>query len=240
MISFKTGASSNYIKGYCQEFGDSEEFLRTVLKCSNEVFEIYEDGVFCGGACVLDVSIVNNYTLKTGAYIYGAFICEKMRGKGLFRQLCAHIHEHYVQEFYDFILTIPASEDLFPLYERLGFSMPVYGSVSMTPRILRPKLPADIKFREFDGNYNDLYLLHISSKEVIKDFDFFVASVEDFDIKYIYHGDEKGYAIFRNGRLIFVSASFAEHIVEKKGLICPITDDFFVPDGLLCDFLFEV
>ena len=240
MISFKMGASSNYVKGYCKVFGDSEEFLRTVISRSTNVIEIYDDGAFCGGACLLEVSITGDSSIDVGAYIYGAFVCKEMRGRGYFRELCAQIYR-WAYEMYNFILVIPATEELFPVYERFGFSVPVNGAIPITtPLRPKPSLPKDIRFKDFDGDYNSLYFMHICSNEVTKDFNLFVSTVEDFDIKYIYHGDDEGYALFNNGRLVYICADFARYKPIKKGLIMPLTDGFSVPENLMCDILFEV
>ena len=240
MITFKMGASSNYIKGYCKVFGDSEEFLRTVISRCTTVIEIYDDEVFCGGACLLEVSTTSDSSMSVGSYIYGAFICEEMRGRGYFRALCTEIYK-LSYETYDFILVIPATEELFPVYEKFGFTIPVKGCIPITtPLRPKPKLPPDIHFRDFDGNYDTLYFMHICSNEITKDFNLFISTVEDFDIKYIYHGDEKGYALFNNGRLVYICASFAKYKLEKKGLIMPITSEFSASENLTCDILFEV
>ena len=66
MITFKNGASADYIDGFCRIFGDSKEFIHKIISVSNEVFEIYEDGTFCGGLCAIDVSIKVDNAIKTG------------------------------------------------------------------------------------------------------------------------------------------------------------------------------
>ena len=131
MITFKNGASAEYVDGFCKIFGDSKEFVHKIISISNEVFEIYEDGVFCGGLCAIDVSIRVDNAIKSGAYIYGAFICESARGRGLFRKLCEYVHAYYCEELYDFMMTIPANASLFELYKGLGFGHYLDGVVKL-------------------------------------------------------------------------------------------------------------
>ena len=239
LISFKTGASSAYIDGFCRIFGDDESFVREIILCANEVFEIYEDNCFLGGLCVLDVSIKSGYSLKTGAYIYGAFICESARGRGLFKQLCKHVFEFYQNEFYDFALTIPASKDLFPLYERLGFKTPIEGCVSILGDQSGVILPQEARLIDFDGDFNALYFMHIQNDMLIKDFDLFVHSLADFEIKYIEFNGARGYALLKDDDIIYASGSFIKYKTSKKGLLLPFGEEIFT-DGALCDILFEI
>ena len=239
MISFKTGASKEYIDGFCRIFGDEVSFIHKVLGCANEVFEIYENNKFAGGLCVLDVSVKSGYSIKNGAYIYGAYICESARGRGLFRQLCDHVFDYYRNEFYDFALTIPASKELFPAYERLGFTSSLGGCVSIVGDDAYALLPENTEFFDFDGDYNSLYFMHIEKDMLIKDFDLFKRSVSDFDIKYIELNGERGYALLQDRALIYASAPFVQYKTAKKALVCPFTDVDF-DNKVLCDILFEV
>ncbi|MBO5375092.1 MAG: GNAT family N-acetyltransferase [Clostridia bacterium] len=239
MISFKTGASSEYINDFCRVFGDDEEFVCSVILCANEVFEIYEDNSFLGGLCVLDVSIKSGYSIKNGAYIYGAFICESARGRGLFKQLCEYVFEFYQNEFYDFALTIPASHDLFPLYERLGFKTAIEGCVSILGEACGVILPKEVTIIDFDDDFNLLYFLHIENDMLIKDFDLFKHTVADFEIKYIEFNGARGYALLKDDMIIYASGSFVEYKTSKKGLLLPFGEKICT-EGALCDILFEI
>lgn len=239
MISIKTGASSNYINGFHEIFGDDIDFIRTVISCSNEVFEIYENELFCGGLCAIDVSIKTAYnSIKSGAYIYGAFICEHSRGKGLFKKLCDHVCEFYENQFYDFVMTVPADNSLFALYNRLGFDRELCGVVSLTGEKTEIILPANTEFYDFDGSFDTLYFMHIQNDTVIKTYDLFKKTLDGFDIKYISSEGKRGYALFSQGALAFASGSFVEYKSARKGLLKHITD-FTLPD-VLCDILFEI
>ena len=188
---------------------------------------------------MLDVSIKSDFSIKSGAYLYGAFICEDARGKGLFKLLCEHICEYYKNEFYDFVLTIPETEALFPVYEHLGFDCVTDGVISLIGDYTSIILPQGTEFIDFDGDFHSLYYLHIQNDTLIKTFDLFKSTVSDFDIKYIKFNDKRGYTLFKGDTLVFASAEFASCIGKKKGLLMHLTD-FESPASLLCDILFEI
>lgn len=238
MISFKRTASSAYIEGFHQIFGDDYEFIKKIISLSQDVFEIYENDTFCGGLCAIELSIKTDYTIKSGIYIYGAFICESARGRGLFGKLCAHVCEFYADNFYDFIFTIPANNSLFPLYEHLGFDTPLDGVISLTGEKTAVILPQGTLISDFDGNYNELYFIHIQNDMLIKTYDLFKYSVSDFDIKYLSYNGKRGYALFKDGTLVLASGEFAKSRCARKGLLKKFTD-FELPQ-LLCDALFEI
>lgn len=238
MITFKNGASAEYINGFCEIFGDDKEFVQKIISISNEVFEIYENDTFCGGLCAIDVSIRIDNSIKSGAYIYGAFICKGARGRGLFRKLCEHVYSFYCNELYDFMLTIPASASLFELYRRLGFSHELEGVISLCGDTTAVILPQGATFSDFDEDFTALYFLHIQNDNIIKTYDIFKQSVCDFDIKYIDFEGKRGYALFDGDALIFASGDFVRNVTAKKGLLMKITD-FEIPN-LLCDILFEI
>ncbi len=238
MITFKNGASAEYIDGFCKIFGDDKEFVQKIISISNEVFEIYENNVFCGGLCVIDISIRVDNAIKTGAYIYGAFICESARERGLFRKLCEHVHGFYSNEFYDFMLTIPASASLFEFYRGLGFTHALDGVISLCGDTTAVILPQGTTFSDFDGDFSSLYFMHIQNDNLIKTYDIFKQSVCDFDIKYIEFDGKRGYALFDGDALVFASGDFVRNATAKKGLLMKLTD-FEIPD-LLCDILFEI
>jgi predicted acetyltransferase len=239
LITFKNGASAEYINGFCEIFGDSKEFVHKIISLSNEVFEIYEDGSFCGGLCAIDVSINIGNSIKSGAYIYGAFITEGARGRGLFRKLCEYVHSYYCDELYDFMMTVPADSSLFELYRGLGFEHSLNGVVSLCGDTTAVILPQGAEFSDFDGDYSSLYFMHIQNDSLIKTYDIFKQSVCDFDIKYITFEGKRGYALFDGDALIFASGDFVKYVSAKKGLLMKITD-FTVPKGVLCDILFEI
>lgn len=239
MISIKRGASKEYIDNFHLIFGDDLDFIRSVVLMANEVFEIYEDGNFLGGVCVFDVSIKNGFSIKSGAYIYGAYIIESARGRGLFRQLCDHVCEFYANEFYDFALTIPAKSDLFHVYERLGFDVPICGVISLTGEYTGIILPQGTSFRDFDGDFQALYFMHIQNDMLIKTFDLFKLSLDGFDIKYIEYNESLGYALFKGDALVYASGAFVTCSPKKKGLIRAFSE-LCIPQNLLCDILFEI
>ena len=239
MIHIERGATDNYRDGFHSVFGDDYNFIDFIINTADEVFEIYDDDVFCGGLCAFDISIKENYALKSGAYIYGAFVCERARGRGFFKLLCEHVREFYENEFYDFIFTVPADESLFSLYEHLGFTIPLRGVVSVFGENGTVALPDDTEIRDFDGDFHSLYFIHIQNDALLKTFDLFKASVADFDIKYIDCNFEHGYALFKDDMLLFASAPFVSYESKVKGLLMPITE-INAPSELLCDILFEI
>lgn len=239
MISVKRGASSNYREGFHTVFGDSYEFIDSILPYASEIFELYDEDIFCGGLCTFDATVKMGYSIRSGAYIYGAFICESARKKGLFKLLCDRVCEFYRNEFYDFVFTVPASRELFGLYEHLGFSLPLYGVIPLTDDSSAIILPQGVTFEDFDNDFKRLYSLHIKNDTLIKAYDFFKRSVSDFNIKYVKHGNETGYALFNDGMLLYASGAFVRFSGAKKGLLMPLTD-FEPPKGLLCDILFEI
>lgn len=240
MISVTQGVTDNYRGGFHSVFGDDYDFIDKVINASSEVFEIYDDDKFCGGLCVFDVSFKHGYSIKSGAYIYGAFIVESERERGLFKELLAYVREFYANEFYDFLLTIPADASLFSLYEGLGFTSSVDGVISLLGDETSIILPQGATLEEFDGDFQSLYFTHIESDSIVKTFDIFKASIDGFEIKILTsNGVKIGYALFDGDFLAYASGKGVICKGAKKGLLMKITD-FECPQNLLCDILFEI
>ncbi len=240
MISVRQGVTDDYKNGFFSVFGDDYDFIDKITGIASEIFEIYDNEKFCGGLCVFDVSFKHGYSIKSGAYIYGAFIVPSERGRGLFKRLMDHVREFYENEFYDFLLTIPADASLFPLYEGLGFTTTISGVISLLGDETSIILPQGASLEDFDGDFKALYFIHIESDTLVKTFDIFKASVDGFEIKYLTQaGARLGYTLFDGDILIYASGKGVLYNGAKKGLLMPLTD-FDCPKGLLCDILFEI
>ncbi|MBQ8739224.1 MAG: hypothetical protein IJZ04_06975 [Clostridia bacterium] len=240
MISVRQGVTDNYRNGFFSVFGDGYDFIDKITGTASEIFEIYDGERFCGGLCIFDVSLKHGYSIKSGAYIYGAFILPSERGRGLFKHLIGYVREFYENEFYDFLLTIPAEASLFSLYEGLGFTATASGVISLLGDETSIILPQGASLEDFDGDFKSLYFIHIESDTLVKTFDIFKASVDDFEIKYLTQAEKRiGYALFDGDILVYASGKGVLYSGAKKGLLMPLTD-FDCPNCLLCDILFEI
>ena len=239
MISIERGVSQQYKYEFHKIFGDDYDFIDTVTDISNEIFKIFDKNIFCGGLCVFDVNLKANSGIKKGAYIYGAFICEEFRKRGFFKILCDHVCDFYKNKSYDFIFTIPANENLFSLYEKLGFTNLLNGTISLTNKKTDVFIPKNSTFKAFDNNFENLYFIHTQNDILIKSFEFFKESIADFDIKYIFNNSKSGYALYKSNDIIYASGDFITHSTQKKGLLKKFSN-FIVPQNLLCDVLLEI
>lgn len=64
-----------------------------------------------------------NFQGKPMAYLYGIATAKNYRGKGLYRALAENTHNHLKYLGYAGEILVPAGENLFRMYEKMGFSL---------------------------------------------------------------------------------------------------------------------
>ena len=222
---------SSYRELFHKEFDDTYDFIDSILEVCDKVFEIYEGQSYVGGFCTFNVSIENHL----GAYIYGVVTDEKYRGRGYFKKLLDDAKRFYASKGYDFLITVPSNNGLFGMYKKLGFSEILGGVISLLGEKTEIFIPNGAEFYPFDENFDHLYSLHEKNDILIKERGFFEKSISDFEIKYI----DDGYALFDNGKLIYLSCSGAKYKEKPKATLM-FLNEFNVPKNILCDILLEI
>ncbi|MBQ8164136.1 MAG: GNAT family N-acetyltransferase [Clostridia bacterium] len=235
MISFKIGKNPLYEKLYFDVFGDDADFISQICDTS-KVFSIYDDGIFCGGLCLFDVS-VNGFS---GAYLYAICVDKNMRGRGYAKALISYTKEYCESNAYSFIITVPAEKSLFSYYKASGFSHIGYGIISITGENTLFSPPCDVYFKDFDRDFDKLYSLHLANDTLIKPFDMFKLSLDGFDIKYAFSHTSSGYLLTKDKQSVYLSLDGTCYKACEKALIMIIDENFVFPNSALCDVLFEI
>lgn len=103
-----------------QAFGDTDAFLDSFFGLAFSVERcrcVYEDGQIAAALywfdCYCDKQKI--------AYLYAVATEEAYQNRGLCRALMADTHSHLAALGYDSAMLVPGSEDLFALYEKLGY-----------------------------------------------------------------------------------------------------------------------
>ncbi len=244
MISEKSAKKKVCRIGYAElfhnTFGDSYEFINKIISVSDKVFEFKKNGETVSGVCTFEVDIKYGGSLLKGAYIYGAATDKEYRNCGYFSKICREVYDFYASRGFDFLMTVPASKELFSLYEHMGFDTRANGVISLCSDKTSVILPEECKFFEFDGDFDRLYSLHLENDILIKSKEVFIVSVSDLEIKYIRNRNNCGYALFDGGKMAFASLSGTKYESAEKACFRFIGEKKTLPDGLLCDVLFEI
>ncbi|MGM9645130.1 MAG: GNAT family N-acetyltransferase [Eubacteriales bacterium] len=236
----KVCRNSGYAELFHDTFGDSYEFINKIISVSDKVFELKKDKKTVSGICTFEVGIKYGGSLLKGAYIYGAATDKEYRTHGYFSKICREVYDFYASRSFDFLMTVPASKQLFSLYEHMGFDVRANGVISLCSDKTSVILPEECEFFEFDGDFDRLYSLHLENDILIKSKEVFIVSVSDLKIKYIRNKSDCGYALFDGGKMVFASLCGTKYESAEKACFRFIGEKKALPEGLLCDILFEI
>ncbi len=236
----KTCRNFGYAELFHDTFGDSYEFIDKIISVSDKVFELKKDEKTVSGACTFVFGIKYGGSFLKGAYIYGAATDKEHRNCGYFSKICREVYDFYASKGFDFLMTVPASKELFSLYGHMGFDTRANGVISLCSDKTSVILPEECEFFEFDGDFDRLYSLHLENDILIKSKEVFTASVSELGIKYIRNKNDFGYALFDGGKMIFASLFGTRYESAEKACFRFIGEKKALPDGLLCDVVFEI
>lgn len=143
MSSLLTEAERLYRKSFAV-YSDEPEIILGFAEKHGNISLIKQDGATAGMICTADIRDGD----FSAQYIFAACISPEYRGKGLFRK---HLNE--LCESKPTIL-IPENEDLFSMYEHLGFVDVV---------CLEADIDGENTAEDFDGTFDELYEIYKSS-----------------------------------------------------------------------------
>ena len=150
-----------------------------------------------------------------GAYIYGACVKKEYRGAGIFKKLLKKAEQNR-----DFCVLIPENDNLYPMYEHLGYENPLYTSY---PFPGNPEEATALKAYPFDGDAERLYRLYLENAVgFIKGRSFFELTVSEFtgsEICYLQKdGEICGYALTKSSPIPKIYEISCKYPL-KKGII---------------------
>lgn len=111
-----------------QAFGDTEEFLNIFFSTAyspNRCRCLYEDGQLGAALYWFDCT----WEGKKLAYLYAVATDKQYRGRGFCRALMADTHTHLRKLGYHGTILVPNGQQLFGLYEKLGYRTCSYVSI---------------------------------------------------------------------------------------------------------------
>lgn len=229
-----------YAKLFHNTFGDSYKFINKIISVADKVFELIKDKKTVSGVCTFCVRIKYGASFLQGAYVYGAATDKEYRTQGYFSKICREVYDFYASKGFDFLMTVPASRELFSLYEHMGFDVRANGVISLCSDKTSVILPDKCEFFDFDGDFDRLYSLHLANDILIKEKKVFIASMSDFSIKYVKNENGLGYALFDEDKMVFASIKDAKYQSAEKACFRFIGKKRALPEKLLCDVLFEI
>lgn len=100
------------------------------------------------------------------AYVYGVAVRKSCRGQGISKLLLEKIHRRLSSEGFSGAILVPADEGLFSMYERLGYSSPVYLSETF---VTEAALDSILKEKITPEKYTRLRRAHIPRGGVIQE-----------------------------------------------------------------------
>lgn len=108
-----------------EAFGDTNEFIYKFFKT------VYHDKRCCieeeNGQILSALYVLDCYSGdKKLAYLYAVATKKEHRGKGACRRLIEDTHEYLKANGYDGAILVPGNEELFSLYEKLGYTLATY------------------------------------------------------------------------------------------------------------------
>lgn len=130
-----------------QIFSEDEKFCERIFSHRLDlVFEKREDGKIASFLFAIPFTArVLGKTYKA-VYVYGVATLPEARGKGYMKEIFAKMEAHFGNEI-DFYYLVPASENLFSMYEKLGYETAFYFKKEMLFPEKNPALSYDIQER---------------------------------------------------------------------------------------------
>ena len=141
------GEMRKVIEKQCGIFGDRYDFYDDLYVWSGNKSLL---AAFCGEEAVGAVSFPEiSYTTKgntfKGGYIFAAWVSPEYRGMGIFSLLMDKAESLMLERGYSFAFVVPAEKALFPMYEKLGYTVEAENGFpySASREILREYNPTD-------------------------------------------------------------------------------------------------
>jgi len=160
-------------KLFSEIFSESSFFTDLIFSeklCFSHCFAIKENNEIVSFLYGIEKDVRIEGDIKKCIYIYGVGTADKHRGKGYMRKLMEEIYTYFEDKNIEFLYLVPATEELFKMYEKMGYKTEFY----LDKKTVELSNSDDIEIT--DGNYYKDY------KEFSKDFRNIILMSED-DIK---------------------------------------------------------
>ena len=182
------------IEKQCEIFGDRYEFYDDlyVWAGNKSLLADFCEGEVVGAVSFPEISYPTKENTLTGGYIFAAWVSPEYRGQGIFSALMEKAEEIMKARGYGFAFVVPAEKTLFPMYEKLGYTVKAENGFpySASREILREYNPTD-----------DIYMLwKVYSRvngTVAKDMEFFNHVLR------VMEDEGKCFAISKRGYVIY-------------------------------------
>ena len=132
--SVRDALTALWMEAFSDSLEDVTTFLET-LAYTRHALVLCEDNRVCSMLFLLPTAVQDGQRRFTVGYIYAGATHTDARGKGYYRRLLAYAEQIAKQEGMVALMLRPASEILFATYRRMGFTVPLYGSVDRTAPI---------------------------------------------------------------------------------------------------------
>ena len=116
---------------------------------------IFETGEGVSAECFLIPLMLGGHY---GLYVYGVCVAPERRGRGYMRRMLRAAGDYAKEIGCDFLLLIPANEELRETYRRLGFTEELPLAADAKGEVFYLEVPEAKDVRPFDGDYAALYL----------------------------------------------------------------------------------
>ena len=116
---------------------------------------IFETGEGISAECFLIPLMLGGHY---GLYVYGVCVSPERRGRGYMRRMLKSASDYAKEIGCDFLLLIPANEELRATYRRMGFTEELPLAADAKGETFYLQVPKAQVVRPFDGDYASLYL----------------------------------------------------------------------------------
>lgn len=116
-------------KLFCEVFSESNFFAELIFSeklCNSYCFAKKEDNQIVSFLYGIEKIVRINDSFEKCIYIYGVGTKQEYRGKGLMRELMNETYDYFKDKNIKFLYLVPASKELFKMYEKLGYKTEFY------------------------------------------------------------------------------------------------------------------
>lgn len=109
-------------------FHEEDSFTNIIFEkklSQSHIFTIKENEKIVAIAYGIPTLYKTDNILKNCVYIYGVGVTEEHRGKGYAKKIMEEIADFYKSKNVSFLYLVPATNKLFSMYEKMGFTVPI-------------------------------------------------------------------------------------------------------------------
>lgn len=187
-------------------FHESDSFTDIIFEkklSKSDIFTIKENGKILAFAYGIPCFYKTDDTLKNCIYIYGVGVRKEYRGKGYAKKIMDNISDFYKDKSIDFLYLVPATKELFFMYEKMGFDT----VISLTSREYDLSTLKSVEYEVKDGDLKEDYKNFVKNKNNV-----ILRSDNDNDILLSYltykKANNSGFLYYKENDTAIVRESF--------------------------------